>query len=135
VISKEGYVKQHFPDVDPGVRPCGNQIIVQLRTIRNATASGILLAADTQDFNKHNTQVSRLVKVGQIAFKDRSSGETWKEGAWAEVGDVVIAPKYGGFRFEVPIPGQDETAIFAVFNDYDVKMVVEANFETFDRLL
>lgn len=134
MVNKEDYIKEHFPDVEPGVRPCGNQIVVQLRTVQKK-AGTIWLAPDTQDFNKHNTQVARLVKLGAIAFKDRKSGEEWKEGAWATVGDVVIAPKFGGFRFEVPIPGQEETAIFAVFNDYDVKMVVESNFEAFDRIL
>ena len=82
-----------------------------------------------------NTQVARVVRVGQIAFRDRSSGETWKEGAWAEVGDLVLAPRYGGFRFTVPIPDSDEEAIFAIINDTDIQMVIEGNFESFDKIL
>lgn len=134
-MNRDAYISEHFPEVASGARPVGNQILVQLRTVRKKSSGGILLAEETKEFNQGNTQVARLVKVGQIAFRNRESGETWKEGAWAEVGDIVIMPKYGGFRFEVPIPDRDEKAIFALFNDYDVKVVVEDNFEAFDQIL
>lgn len=134
-MDKQEYVQKHFPDVEPGARPTGNQVMIQLRTVQKQSRGGIVLVEETKNFNKGNTQVARLVKVGQIAFKDRGTGETWKEGAWAEVGDIVLAPRYGGFRFDVPIPGTEEEAIFAIINDFDVKMVIEGNFEAFDRIL
>lgn len=134
-MDKQEYVQKHFPDVEPGARPTGNQVMIQLRTVQKQSRGGIVLVEETKNFNKGNTQVARLVKVGKIAFKDRGTGETWKEGAWAEVGDIVLAPRYGGFRFDVPIPGTEEEAIFAIINDFDVKMVIEGNFEAFDRIL
>jgi co-chaperonin GroES (HSP10) len=134
-VNRDDYVAQHFPTVEAGARPVGNQVLVQIRTMKQKSAGGIILAEATKDFNQGNTQVCRLVKTGQIAFRNRESGETWKEGAWAEIGDIVIMPKYGGFRFEVPIKGTDDKATFSLFNDYDVKLVVEDNFETFDQLL
>jgi hypothetical protein len=76
-----------------------------------------------------------LVKVGQIAFRSRETGEQWKEGAWAVVGDIVIMPAWGGFRFEVPIPGTEDNAVFATYNDFDVKLVVNSGFENFDKIL
>ena len=133
-MDKAQYVAEHFPDIEPGARPCGNQILVQLRTIKAKTSSGLLLVNETKEFNNGNTQVARVIKLGQIAFRDRSSGETWKEGAWADVGDIVIVPRWGGFRFEVPIDG-DTNAIFAIFEDFNVKMVVESNLQAFDKLL
>lgn len=134
-MNRDAYVTEHFPVVESGARPVGNQILVQLRTMRKKSTGGIILAEETREFNQGNTQVGRLVKTGHIAFRNRESGETWKEGAWAEVGDIVIMPKYGGFRFEIPIPDREEKAIFALFNDYDVKVVVEDNFEAFDQIL
>jgi len=134
-MTKDEYIKKHFPDIDPGSRPTGNQVMIQLRTVQKTSRGGIVLVEETKDFNKGNTQVARLVKVGQIAFHDRTSGEVWKEGAWAEIGDIVLAPRYGGFRFEVPIPDRSEKAIFAVFDDTNVQLVVESNFEAFDQLL
>ena len=134
-MQKEQYIEKHFPNVEPGARPTGNQVMIQLRTVPKQSSGGIVLVEETKVFNKGNTQVARLVKCGQIAFKDRGTGETWKEGAWAEVGDIVLAPRYGGFRFEVPVPGTDDEAIFAIINDFDIKMVIEGNFEAFDKIL
>ena len=134
-MEKEQYVQQHFPTVECGAKPCGNQILVQLRTVAKKSSGGIVLVEETREFNQGNTQVARLVKVGQIAFRNRESGDSWKEGAWAEVGDIVIMPKYGGFRFEVPISGTEDKAIFCLYNDYDVKLVVESGFEAFDTIL
>lgn len=135
MMSKDDYVAQHFPTVNPSARPTGNQILVQLRAVKEKTAGGIVLVEDTKEYNNGNTQVGMLVKVGQIAFKDRSSGETWKEGAWAEVGDICIFPRWGGFRYEIEVPGSSTKAIFAIFEDFNVKMVVDSNFEAFDKLL
>ena len=134
-MQKEQYIEKHFPNVEPGARPTGNQVMIQLRTVPKQSSGGIVLVEETKSFNQGNTQVARLVKCGQIAFKDRGTGETWKEGAWAEVGDIVLAPRYGGFRFEVPVPGTDDEAIFAIINDFDIKMVIEGNFEAFDKIL
>lgn len=133
-MDKEQYVAKHFPQIDPGATPCGNQVMIQLRTVPKKVGS-IVLVEETKAFNQGNTQVARIVKMGKIAFHDRTSGEEWKEGAWANVGDIVLAPRYGGFRFEVPIPNTDDEAIFAIINDYDIKMVIEANFESFDKIL
>jgi hypothetical protein len=73
--------------------------------------------------------------VGQIAFRNRETGELWTEGAWANIGDIIIAPRWGGFRFEVPIPDSEDKAIFCVFDDVSVKMIIDSNFESFDQIL
>ena len=45
-------------------------------------------------------------------------------------------PKHGGWRFEVPIENGDFTkALFAVFDDINVKVKVTGNFESFDKIL
>lgn len=133
-LTKEQYVEAHFPNVATGLKPAGNQIVVQLRQVKKKTSSGLILANDTQDFNKDNTQVGRLVAVGQIAYRHRETGEAWKEGAWAEIGDIVLTPMWAGFRFEVP-QGQDESpVVFVVFEDYHIKGVIETNFEVYDKI-
>lgn len=134
-MTKDEYIKSHFPKVEPGAKPCGPKILVQLRTVKEKTSGGIVLVEETKEFNNGNTQIGCIVAVGGIAFRDRSSGDEWKEGAWAKVGDLVILPRWGGFRFEVPIDGTQDKAIFAIFDDTNVQMVVEDNFEAFDKLL
>lgn len=134
-MTKQEYIEQHFPEVNPGARPTGAQILVQLRTMKEKTHGGIILASETKDFNNGNTQIGKVVSIGQIAFRNRETGELWQEGAWAEVGDLVIMPKWGGFRFEVPVPDSDDKAIFCIYGDVEVKLVVESNFEAFDQIL
>ena len=134
-MNKDEYVAAHFPDVNPGARPCGNQVLVQFRTMKSVSKGGIVLANDTKEFNNGNTQLAKVVALGQIAYKDRNTGEEWKEGAWAAIGDIAICPRWSGFRFEVPIPGTEDNAIFAIFEDFNLKMIVESNFEQFDTLL
>lgn len=135
-MTKDDFIKQHFPEVDCGREPCGNKITVQLQMVKKKVGS-IILASDTQDFNKNATVVCRIIKIGQIAYKDRSSGETWKEGAWAEVGDIVLMPRWGGFnRVELPVgDGSENTVIFATYNDYDVVDRVTGQFEQYTKLL
>lgn len=135
-MNKDEFVKKHFPEIDPGRVPCGNKVTVQLQVIRQKVGS-LYIPSEAQEFNKNATVVCRLVKVGQIAFRDRSSGELWKEGAWAEVGDIVLMPRYGGMnRVEIPIPGEEEeTAIFATYNDFDIVDKVTGQFEHYTKIL
>lgn len=134
VKTKEQYIQEHFPNVEPGANPVGAQILVQLRTVKSKVGM-IYLPDETKDFNNGNTQIGRVVKMGQIAFRNRETGELWTEGAWAQVGDIVVMPRWGGFRFEVPIPDTDDKAIFCVYDDVNVKLIVNSNFEAFDKIL
>lgn len=133
-VTKEEYIKKHFPEVEPGCVPCGAQILVQLRTVPKKHGM-IELVHETKEFNQGNTRVCRLIRIGNIAFRNRETGQLWREGVWANPGDILIMPAWGGFRFEVPIEGTDDKAIFAVYSDHEVKLVVNSNFEAFDQLL
>jgi hypothetical protein len=99
--------------------------------------NGFYIPTETKDFNNQATVVCRIVKLGGIAYKHRETGEEWKEGAWAAVGDIVLLPRYGGFnRVRIPIPGnEEESVMFATFNDYDVVDKVTGQFEQYSKLL
>ena len=136
MISKDEFVAKHFPEVECGREPCGNKITVQLMLVPNKKGS-ILLANDTQDFNRNATVVCRVVKLGQISYRDRTSGEPWKEGAWASIGDIVLMPRYGGMnRVEIELASDpDQKVIFTTYNDYDVVDKVTGQFEQYSKLL
>ena len=46
--------------------------------------------------------------------------KTWPEGEWCKAGEYVRVAKYGGDRWEVKVPGSDESAMFVIFNDLDI---------------
>lgn len=108
-----------FPDVHPGIQPFGSRVLVQIRTPRRISRGGIILSAETQDTEKWNTQVAKVISVGPLAFKNRNTQETWPEGDWCKPGDFVRVPKYGGDRWEVPI-NKTDSAMFVIFNDLDI---------------
>ena len=125
-----------FPVVNTGVQPLGTRVLVQLRTVRTKTASGIVLVDDTKQFNKVTTQLGKVVNIGPIAFRNRETGQLWPEGVWARPGDFIRLPKYGGDRFERKIPGTDDTALFCLFQDHEIIAKVDPEaFEELDEIL
>ena len=122
-MTSEHALAEAFPAVDAGVQPFGSRVLVQIRTPKNKTKSGIILHAETKDTEKWNTQVAKVISVGPLAFKNRDTMQSWPEGSWCEKGDFVRVPKYGGDRWEVPYrdeEGEDQNAMFVIFNDLDI---------------
>jgi len=125
-----------FPEVSPGVYPMGARVLVQLRTVRETTHSGIVLVNDTKDFNKGNTQLAKVIWLGPIAYCNRETARPWAEGVWAKAGEYVRIPKFGGDRFERKIPGTEDTAMFCIFSDHEIIAKVDPDaFEELDELL
>lgn len=113
-------IEQAFPTVDPGRVPCGSRILVQIRSPMKKTRGGLILTEESRETEYWNTQIAKVLKVGELAYKNRDTLEPWPEGAWCREGDYVATPKYGGDRWEVPVPESSEKALFVVFRDEDV---------------
>ena len=129
-------LQEAFPEVSPGVYPMGARVLVQLRTVRTKTQSGLILVDDTKQFNKGNTQMAKVIWLGPIAYRNRDSGHRWPEGVWCNAGDFVRIPKLGGDRFERKIPGTEDTALFCIFSDHEIIAKVDPDaFEELDELL
>lgn len=114
-------LEEAFPQVDPGMKPLGSRVLVQIKTAQERTKGGIILTNEDRSTEKWNTQIGKVVAVGPLAFHNRNTGELWPEGAWANVGDFVRVAKYGGDRFEV------NKALFVVFNDLDLIALVTSD--------
>ena len=108
-----------FPKVDPGIKPFGSRVLVQVRRAKRKTKGGIILADEARDTEQWNTQVARVVAMGPLAFKKRDTLEPWPEGNWVEIGSFVRAPKYGGDRWGVTYEDGEEI-IFVLVNDLDL---------------
>lgn len=124
VASNEAELAWAFPSVDPGAKPLGGRILVQLRrTKKKATSAGIILVEETKETEKWQNMVARVIEIGPLAFKHRDTMQAWPEGSWCEVGDYIRVPKWGGDRWEVKVPGDDDfedPALFMVLNDHEV---------------
>ena len=111
-----------FPEVNPGQQPFGGRVIVQLRRIKKTTGR-IILVSETKDTEKWQNMIGRVVSIGPLAFKNRETMASWPEGSWAQVGDYVRVPKWGGDRWERAVPTEDEKedpVLFMTINDHEL---------------
>lgn len=114
-----------FPPVDPGIKPLGSRLLVQIRTPVTKTKSGLFMPEQARDTEKWNTQIAKVIAVGPLAFRNRDTQELWPEGAWCKAGDFIRVPKYQGDRMDVPIPGRrGEDALFVLFEDIHVLGII-----------
>lgn len=120
-----------FPSVDPGAKPLGGRILVQLRRAkRKATKAGIILVTETKETEKWQNMVAKVIEIGPLAFRKRDTMEPWPEGSWCQPGDYIRVPKWGGDRWEVKVPGEDDLedpALFSILNDHEVIAKVTGN--------
>ena len=113
-------IEQAFPEVVPGLTPFGSRVLVQIRSPMRKTKGGIVLTEESRDTEQWNTQVAKVVSLGPVAFRNRDTLEPWPEGTWVEPGTFVRVPKYGGDRWEVPVPDSVDIALFVLYNDLDL---------------
>lgn len=114
-------LREAFPAVDPGAKPLGARVLVQLRRTKNTvTSAGIVLVQETRETEKWNNMVAKVVEIGPLAFKKRDTMEPWPEGSWCQPGDYLRVPKWGGDRWEVEVDGEEEPALFMILNDHEI---------------
>ena len=119
----EQTLEEAFPEIDPMMAPYGARVLVQLRAVKEKVSkAGLVLVEETRETEKWNTMIGKIIAIGPLAFKKRESMEPWPEGSWAEVGDFVRVPKWGGDRWEVDYEkGKYKgKALFTFFNDHEL---------------
>lgn len=112
-----------FPAVKPGQEPYGGRVIVQLRRIKRKTSGRIILVEETKENEKWNNMIGKVVAIGPLAFKNRDTMQAWPEGSWAQIGDYVRVPKWGGDRWERTVSGGEEgedPVLFMTLNDHEL---------------
>lgn len=114
-------LEQAFPKADPGLFPFCSSVLVQMRTPRTRSKGGLVLPEESRETDMWNTQVAKVIALGPVAFCNRDTLAPWPEGAWAQPGQFVRVPKYGGDRWWVDVPGHiDGKALFCIFKDTDL---------------
>jgi co-chaperonin GroES (HSP10) len=117
----EDAIAEAFPAVDAGIQPFGSRVLIQIRTPKKKSAGGIIIDIHgSNETEKWNTQIGKVIALGPLAFKNRNDMKPWPEGDWCKAGEHVRVAKYGGDRWEVKIPGKDDSAMFVIFNDLDI---------------
>ncbi len=108
-----------FPPIDPGVRPLGNRVLVQIRSPKK-TAGSIILTSESMEQEMWNEMTAKVIALGPVAYKNRDTLKDWPEGNWITPGKFVRVPKYGGDRIQQGEVGDENCALFVIFNDYEI---------------
>jgi co-chaperonin GroES (HSP10) len=120
----EQTLEEAFPKIDPLMAPYGGRVLVQLRAVKEkVTSAGIYIPEEVKETEKWNTMIGKVIEIGSLAFRDRETMKSWPEGAWAQVGDYVRVPKWGGDRWEIDFTDKDGAkgkALFTFFNDHEL---------------
>ena len=90
--------------------PTGWRLLVLPYKGKGKTEGGIILPDKVVEENQISTQVGYVLKMGPLAYKDKTKFET---GPWCQEKDWVIFARYAGSRFridggEVKILNDDE---------------------------
>ena len=101
------------PNPLPGIP--GYHILVRPVSVKSATKGGILLPDSTKSDMAYLTTVGRVLKVGDLAYKD----EKFANGPWCKECDFVCYGKHTGNKFFYK-----GINLLLLFDD-DIKMVVE----------
>jgi co-chaperonin GroES (HSP10) len=122
-----------FPVVDPGVEVVGDRVLVQLRREKTTSKGGIILVDETKQTLRFNETVAKVVCIGPLAYKSPDTLETWPEGAWCKVGDLVRTIKYGGDRFVVKPDDDGAPVVFITIQAREIISKI-TSFESAQRM-
>lgn len=115
-------LQEAFPEVDPQHLPCGNKVLLQVRSPKIKTSGGIWMPDESLEAELWNTQTAKVIALGPLAYMNRDTMEPWPEGQWCKVGDYVRIPKYHSDRWIIEYEkGQvKHSALFVIIKDTEV---------------
>jgi chaperonin GroES len=78
--------------------PTGWRIVVLPYKGKEKTSGGVYLPDQVIDNNEVSTTVGYVLKVGDLAYKDKQKFPT---GPWCKEGDWIMFARYAGSRFKI----------------------------------
>ena len=76
--------------------PMGWKILIQPNQSKSKTKGGIILPSKAKESEAYLTAHGEVLAIGELAYRDRNTGERWKLHATPKVGDKVTYGKYAG---------------------------------------
>jgi co-chaperonin GroES (HSP10) len=81
-------------------RPIGWKVLVQPSQVKKKSKGGILLPSESQDAQEYLTAHGTILAMGDLAYRDRDTGQGWK-GDWPSNGDRITYGRYAGQKMTV----------------------------------
>ena len=100
--------------------PIGWKVLVQPNQVKTKTKGGILLPSQAMDNEEYLTAHGTLLRLGELAYRDRQTGEIWK-GKWPSAGDRITYGKYAGQKIII------DGVKLLILNDDEITSVLPAS--------
>ena len=81
--------------------PLNWKVLIQPHQVQMKTKGGLHLPSVSKDNEEYLTAHGRVVSMGELAFRDRDTGEKWKMSTTPVVGNRVTYGKYAGQKVSV----------------------------------
>jgi co-chaperonin GroES (HSP10) len=75
----------------------GFHVLVRPVSVKRKTKGGIFIPDSTRDDMAYLTTVGRVLKLGELAYKDK---EKFPNGPWCKEGEFIVYGRYAGSRFQ-----------------------------------
>jgi len=103
--------------------PMGWKILIQPNQIKQQTKGGILLPTQAKDNEAYLTAHGQVAGVGELAYRDRNTGDRWKQSVIPKAGDRVTYGKYAGQKLVI------SGVRFLLLNDDEITSILPEGVE------
>jgi|TARA_R100000482_G_scaffold124844_1_gene79379 chaperonin GroES len=81
--------------------PLGWKVLIKPNEPKQKTQGGIVIPSKAQDAEEYLTAHGEVLAMGELAYRDRETGDKWKSRNWPKVGDFITYGKYAGQKLIV----------------------------------
>ena len=103
--------------------PMGWKILVQPNQIKQQTKGGRLLPSQAKDNEAYLTAHGTVAGIGELAYRDRNTGQKWKQEIIPKISDRVTYGKYAGQKLVI------NGVRFLLLNDDEITSILPEGVE------
>jgi chaperonin GroES len=98
--------------------PLNWKVLVQPNQAKTKTSGGVLLPESSKDNEEYLTAHGTVCALGDLAYRDRDTGQRWRSEVCPRVGDRVTYGKYAGQKLVV------KGVKFLLLNDDEITSIL-----------
>ena len=100
--------------------PLNWKVLIKPNQAKTKTEGGLILTAQSKDNEDYLIASGKVAAMGDLAYRDRDTGISWKTNAIPKIGDRVTYGKYAGQKITV------NGVKFLLLNDDEITSILQA---------
>ena len=99
--------------------PLNWKVLIKPNQAKTKTEGGLILTAQSKDNEDYLIASGKVAAMGDLAYRDRDTGISWKTNAIPKIGDRVTYGKYAGQKITV------NGVKFLLLNDDEITSILQ----------